>query len=114
MTLASAKSTLQDRGLGIIIRYTQTASVAAGHVIRIQPKQYTRVTPGRKVTVWIAKAPSPPCDPNYTGACLKPNVSDYDCAGGSGNGPYYVEGPVYVVGVDHYGLDSDGDGVGCE
>jgi hypothetical protein len=54
------------------------------------------------------------CDSNYKGACLKPNVSDYDCAGGSGNGPYYVEGPVRVVGNDHYRLDNDGDGVACE
>ena len=53
------------------------------------------------------------CDPNYTGACLNPNASDYDCEGGSGNGPYYT-GEVTVVGVDHYGLDADGDGVGCE
>lgn len=45
-----------------------------------------------------------------------PNVypSDVDCAGGSGNGPYYVQGPVYVIGTDRYGLDRDGDGVGCE
>jgi hypothetical protein len=53
------------------------------------------------------------CDPNYTGACLKPNVSDYDCEGGSGNGPYYT-GEVTVVGVDHYGLDANGNGIGCE
>ncbi|HEU4723371.1 MAG TPA: hypothetical protein VFS59_18575, partial [Gemmatimonadaceae bacterium] len=38
------------------------------------------------------------CDPNYKGRCLRPNVSDYDCAGGSGNGPYYVRGPFRVVG----------------
>ena len=53
------------------------------------------------------------CDPNYTGACLKPYVSDYDCAGGSGDGPYYT-GYVEVVGDDHYDLDRDGDGVACE
>lgn len=53
------------------------------------------------------------CDPNYAGACLRPNVSDYDCRGGSGNGPYYT-GEVRVIGVDHYGLDADGDGIGCE
>lgn len=53
------------------------------------------------------------CDPNYSGACLNPNASDYDCEGGSGNGPYYT-GEVTVVGVDRYGLDADGDGVGCE
>jgi hypothetical protein len=54
------------------------------------------------------------CDPNYEGACLNPNAADYDCAGGSGNGPEYVEGPVQVVGTDVYGLDGNGDGEGCE
>lgn len=53
------------------------------------------------------------CDPNYAGACLKPDVSDYDCEGGSGDGPYYT-GYVEVVGDDHYELDRDGDGVACE
>jgi hypothetical protein len=52
------------------------------------------------------------CDPNYSG-CLDPNASDYDCAGGSGDGPLYT-GPVEVLGVDHYGLDADGDGYACE
>jgi hypothetical protein len=56
----------------------------------------------------------PQCDPNYTGACLDPNASDYDCAGGSGNGPKYVQGPIQVVGTDHYGLDRDGDGTACD
>jgi hypothetical protein len=54
------------------------------------------------------------CDRNYRGRCLRPHVSDYDCAGGSGNGPYYVSGPFRVVGYDHYGLDSDHDGIACE
>jgi hypothetical protein len=54
------------------------------------------------------------CDPNYRGACLRPNVSDYDCAGGSGNGPYYVRGPIRVVGRDHYRLDADHDRIACE
>lgn len=53
------------------------------------------------------------CHPSYEGACLDPNSSDYDCAGGEGNGPDYT-GPVRVVGPDDYGLDADGDGVGCE
>jgi hypothetical protein len=53
------------------------------------------------------------CDPNYSGACLDPYASDYDCEGGSGNGPLYT-GPVAVVGEDHYGLDSDGDRSACE
>lgn len=53
------------------------------------------------------------CDPNYADACV-PIASDVDCAGGSGNGPAYVQGPVRVVGTDIYGLDRDGDGIGCE
>ncbi|WP_245906000.1 hypothetical protein [Mycolicibacterium palauense] len=51
--------------------------------------------------------------PNYAGACV-PIASDVDCAGGSGNGPAYVAGPVQVIGTDIYGLDRDGDGVGCQ
>jgi hypothetical protein len=53
------------------------------------------------------------CDPSYRGACLDPTSPDYDCAGGSGDGPDYT-GPVEVVGDDHFGLDRDGDGFGCE
>jgi hypothetical protein len=52
------------------------------------------------------------CDPNYAGACV-PVDSDVDCAGGSGNGPAYVQGPVQVVGTDIYKLDADHDGIGC-
>ncbi|WP_084469431.1 G5 domain-containing protein [Jiangella gansuensis] len=52
------------------------------------------------------------CDPNYSG-CV-PIDSDVDCAGGSGNGPSYVNGPVNVIGTDIYDLDADSDGVGCE
>jgi hypothetical protein len=37
-----------------------------------------------------------------------------DCEGGGGNGPAYVRGPVYVVDQDIYGLDADGDGIGCQ
>lgn len=53
------------------------------------------------------------CHSSYEGACLDPNASDYDCLGGSGNGPLYT-GPVKVVGPDVFRLDSDGDGLGCE
>jgi hypothetical protein len=60
--------------------------------------------------------PEPPaedCHPSYEGACLKPDSPDYDCDGGSGNGPDYT-GPVRVVGDDPYDLDADGDGIGCQ
>ena len=60
-----------------------------------------------------APAPGGGCDPNYAGACV-PIASDVDCAGGSGNGPAYVQGPVSVVGSDIYDLDRDGDGTGCD
>ena len=53
------------------------------------------------------------CHPSYSGKCV-PIASDVDCYGGSGNGPEYVRGPVYVVGEDVYGLDRDGDGIACE
>ncbi len=52
------------------------------------------------------------CTPGYD-PCIPP-ASDVDCAGGSGNGPAYAEGPVHVTGSDIYGLDYDGDGIGCE
>lgn len=58
--------------------------------------------------------PPPPCDPNYEGACLDPNAVDYDCAGGEGDGPNYVEGPIRIVGDDRFDLDRGGDGVACE
>jgi hypothetical protein len=56
----------------------------------------------------------PPCDPNYEGACLDPNALDYDCAGGEGDGPEYVEGPITIVGEDHFDLDANEDGIACE
>jgi hypothetical protein len=59
-----------------------------------------------------SSARDPSCDPNYS-PCV-PIASDVDCAGGSGNGPAYVSGPIQVVGTDIYGLDRDGDGVACQ
>ncbi|WP_425439242.1 SH3 domain-containing protein [Poseidonocella pacifica] len=56
---------------------------------------------------------APQCHPNYSGACV-PIASDVDCAGGRGDGPAYVRGPVRVVGRDVYRLDRDRDGIGCE
>ncbi len=56
--------------------------------------------------------PTGACDPNYTG-CV-PIDSDVDCAGGSGNGPSYANGPVSVIGTDIYELDRDGDGIACD
>lgn len=52
------------------------------------------------------------CHPSYT-PCV-PIASDVDCAGGNGNGPVYVSGPIRVIGPDVYRLDDDGDGKACE
>jgi hypothetical protein len=65
-----------------------------------------------------AQAPPPDsggasdCTPGYS-PCI-PLGPDVDCAGGSGNGPRFVQGPIEVTGSDPYRLDADHDGVGCE
>ncbi len=61
----------------------------------------------------MSQQQDPQCDSNYSGACV-PIARDVDCLGKGGNGPAYVQGPVTVVGKDVYGLDRDGNGVGCE
>jgi micrococcal nuclease len=56
---------------------------------------------------------APPRDCQGYSPCLPPGP-DVDCAGGSGDGPRYVRGPVQVRGSDPYDLDRDGNGVGCQ
>jgi hypothetical protein len=63
--------------------------------------------------VLVFATPAKRCHPSYKGACLDPRASDYDCKGGSGNGPKYT-GRVRVVGPDVFRLDADHDGWGCE
>jgi len=68
-------------------------------------------------TVQVPPTPVPTvdnCHPSYVGACLIVGIGDYDCAGGSGNGPNYVYESVRVVGYDEFQLDGNGDGIGCE
>lgn len=85
---------------------TKTASNTLTYTVTIPTYNYpTYTTPKTSL-------PTSNCDPNYSG-CV-PIASDVDCAGGSGNGPAYVQGPVRVIGRDIYGLDRDGDGIGCE
>jgi hypothetical protein len=73
-----------------------------------------RRKPVNKIVLKGTKEPQPTrqCDPNY-GGCV-PIAYDVDCAGGSGDGPAYVSGPVQVIGSDIYDLDRDGDGWGCD
>jgi len=90
-----------------------------GVVLRQTPAATARAKPGSSITLVIASVvrpvTSPPvqsCTPGYS-PCLPP-ASDYDCAGGSGDGPAYAYGPIQVNGSDPYDLDRDGDGIACE
>ncbi|WP_432943147.1 G5 domain-containing protein [Kribbella sp. CA-253562] len=104
------------RGRAGVQRLTYEVTVTGGKQVgkRLVRRVVTR-KPVTEVTAVGTKAVEETgggCDSNYSG-CV-PIASDVDCAGGSGNGPEYVEGPVDVVGSDVYGLDADDDGVGCE
>jgi Ca2+-binding RTX toxin-like protein len=58
--------------------------------------------------------PEPECDPSYPTLCLH-GPQDYDCAGGTGDGPRYVHEKNFPVRPpDPYELDGDSNGVGCE
>ncbi len=86
------------------------------------PEQATSPTPAPEPT----KPPPEPnesqaeepvtqnCDTSYPDVCIPIGAADYDCAGGSGNGPNYIRGPLRVLPPDPHGLDRDGDGIGCE
>jgi hypothetical protein len=112
----------------------QGSSAPKDQVLTESPAGGTQSHSGRTVSLTIAKPlPKPPapsgggggtssggggggnCTPGYS-PCLPLGPSDYDCAGGSGDGPAYTKsGVVYKVsGSDPYGLDADNDGMGCE
>jgi resuscitation-promoting factor RpfB len=114
---------LRLAGFHVLKTRQRTDSASPGTVIEQSPTGGARAKPGATVTITIAKKPPPPppppptvqednCTSGYS-PCLPP-ASDYDCAGGSGDGPAYAEGPIAVTGSDPYGLDDDSDGVGCE
>jgi hypothetical protein len=116
----AAQHELRRAGFDVLKTSRQTSSATPGTVIDQSPSGGTRARPGATVTITIAKKPPAPppsaqednCTSGYS-PCLPP-ASDYDCAGGSGDGPAYAEGPIYVTGSDPYGLDADSDGVACE
>ena len=113
-TLANAKRALNNAGFEVGKVTQQTSSKKQGTVIAQSPDAGTSARPGRAVSLVTAKpAPQSPsnCTPGYS-PCLPP-ASDYDCLGGTGDGPAFT-GFVRVTGSDPYGLDSDGDGFGCE
>jgi hypothetical protein len=75
----------------------------------------TTSEPSTTVTTTTGQVSSASCHPSYTRTCIPPDGSDADCAGGGGNGPWYVkEKNIGVIGPDVFDLDRDGDGIGCE
>jgi len=90
---------------------TPTTNTEANPTIRIVPTSNPTVSPTPKPPTKLKPVTSS-CHPSYSG-CLKQNAGDYDCSGGSGNGPNYT-GRVRVYGSDPFGLDRDNDGWGCE
>jgi hypothetical protein len=106
-----------------LVTYTdgvETGRSVLREEITVQP--ITQVTAVGTKQPYVAPPPPPApvpapktggCHASYTGACV-PIASDVDCAGGSGNGPEYVSGPLRVVGPDIYDLERDGDGIACD
>jgi resuscitation-promoting factor RpfB len=96
----------------------ESSSQPAGTVLSTKPAAGTELQSGRTVTIVVAKpsSPSPTCTQGYSPCLVYHGGADYDCAGGSGDGPYYTKPGVtyHVTGSDPYGLDADGDGLGCE
>jgi resuscitation-promoting factor RpfB len=90
----------------------ETARKVVNERVSLPPvNQVTRI--GTKVAPKPTPAPAASnCNTNYSG-CV-PIASDVDCAGGSGDGPAYVSGPLQVIGSDVYRLDADHDGIACE
>jgi resuscitation-promoting factor RpfB len=117
---ASAIRNLKNAGFKVK-KTTQTRTTGKDDVVLSQsPARGTPLKPKSVVRIVISnvqRRPTPDadasrnCTPGYS-PCLPP-ASDYDCHGGSGNGPKF-SGPVRVKGSDPYDLDRDGDGKACE
>jgi cytoskeletal protein RodZ len=116
-SLPKGKSVVTTRGVNgkkrVTYELTYTDGVQTGKRFVREAISTPPVTQITAIGTKVAVKPENNCDPNYSGGCV-PIASDVDCEGGSGNGPAYVRGPVTVTGSDIYGLDRDGDGVGCE
>ncbi|MBM7492600.1 pyruvate/2-oxoglutarate dehydrogenase complex dihydrolipoamide acyltransferase (E2) component [Micromonospora luteifusca] len=113
-SLAEGKRVVRTRGVNgvrtLTYEVTTTDGVRTGR--KLVRSTVTKQAVAQVVAVGTKKPQSSKCDPNYSG-CV-PIVSDVDCAGGSGNGPAYVNGPIRVIGDDIYDLDRDGDGTACD
>lgn len=116
-SLAEGKRVVRTRGVAgvrtLTYEVTLTDGVPTGR--RLVRSVVTRQPVTQVVAVGTRRpssSGSSGCDPNYS-PCV-PVASDVDCAGGSGDGPAYVRGPVRVIGTDIYRLDRDGDGIACD
>jgi len=113
-TLPKGTTKVRTRGVPGVKTLTFEVTLTNGvQTARKLIREAVTRAPVTQVKAVGTKTTSKQCDPNYSGACV-PIASDVDCAGGSGNGPAYVTGPVRVIGTDIYGLDNDNDGIGCE
>ncbi|WP_433380568.1 G5 domain-containing protein [Actinoplanes sp. CA-142083] len=111
--LAEGKTKVTTKGVAGVRTLTYEVTMTGGKETgRKLISDTVTKKPVTKVIAVGTKPASNGCDPNYT-PCV-PIASDVDCAGGSGNGPAYVDGPVTVVGSDIYDLDRDGDGTACD
>jgi hypothetical protein len=115
---AAAVARLHDAGFKVTVTSETRTSGKDGAVLRQKPSGLSRAKPHSTVAIVVASVvhtvapPTQNCTSGYN-PCLAP-AYDYDCAGGSGDGPAYAYGPIYVTGSDPYDLDADGDGVACE
>lgn len=117
----TARAALGDAGFKVAVVTRNVPTGASNVVLGQTPAATDQAAPGSVVRLVVSKVVAPPPPPAPTASnctagyqpCLAP-ASDYDCAGGSGDGPGYAYGPVYISGSDPYDLDSDGDGVACE
>ncbi len=115
---ASAVRKIRSAGFKVK-KTTQTKTSGKDGVVLSQSRPGgTRAKPNSVVRIVISDVQRSPdagatrnCTPGYS-PCLPP-ASDYDCRGGSGDGPKRT-GPVRVTGSDPYDLDRDGDGKACE
>jgi resuscitation-promoting factor RpfB len=112
-SLAEGKTRVRVKGVTGVRTITYEITLTDGtETARRQVSSVVTRKPVTKVVAVGTKQPGNNCDPNYT-PCV-PIASDVDCAGGSGNGPAYVDGPIQVIGSDPYDLDRDGDGIACD
>jgi beta-lactam-binding protein with PASTA domain len=105
VSVEKAKAIIRRAGFrvgGTVLQHDAFLSeFAAGKVVDTKPsccKPIAPRTPIVLVVVASANSPGGGCTPGYD-PCLPPR-SDYDCAGGTGDGPYFVHVTEHITGPD--------------